>query len=86
MYQHATAAFTRCGNSTRMTQMSIHLRQREVEGVQTSQQPGAPHLAPELAFLVAVAVTAAPHTPQLTLADTQQHEHSSGKVVFIFFS
>lgn len=60
--------------------MSVHFRQREVERVQRSQQPAAPHLAPELALLVAVAVTAAPHTPQFTLADTQQHEHSSEEI------
>lgn len=48
---------------TCMTQMCIHFRQREVERVETSQQRVAPETAPVDAFLVAVAVTAAPPTP-----------------------
>lgn len=68
--------------STCATQVRIHLGQREVEGLETPQQRAVPEAGPEVALLVAVAVTGAALTPRRALRDTQQHGRGSEAVCF----
>lgn len=58
-----------------MSEVSIHFRQREVESLQSPEQCAVSEVVPEVAPLVAVAVTHTAVNPHYTLnTHTQTHK------------